>query len=121
VLGVMFGAMFGGFLLMMSRFQMVAVRDVRVVMALGVIAVLMGFRCFLMMSSCLFVMVRGLGVMVGKFLARHVPVLPLARHIARPRTIRPICDRRMNSVGFASARRERNSATSYAAPRRSIS
>ena len=74
----MFGAMFGGFLLMMGRFQMMAVRDMRVVMALGVIAVLMGFRCFLMMSSCLFVMVGSLGVVVGKFLARHSYALDVA-------------------------------------------
>ena len=37
MLGVMLGAVLGGFLLMMSRFQMVAVRDMRVMMALGVI------------------------------------------------------------------------------------
>jgi hypothetical protein len=100
MLGVMLGAVLGGFLLMMSRFQMVAVRDMRVMMALGVIAFLVGFRCFLVMTGGVFVVFGGLGVMVGKFLARHIPVLPFARHIARERTIRPLCDSRVKTVGF---------------------
>jgi hypothetical protein len=96
MVGVMLGAVLGGFLLMMSRFQMVAVRDMRMMMALGVLAIFVGFGCFLKMGGCLFVMCGGLSVMAGKFLARHFPVLPFARHIGRACTIRPIYDRRMN-------------------------
>jgi uncharacterized membrane protein len=95
VFGVVLSAMLGSLGLMMHRLKVMAMRDVSVMVPLSVIACLVSFGCFVMVRGRLLVMVASLGVVVGKFLARHSSVLPFARRIGRSRTIGLIFDRRM--------------------------
>jgi hypothetical protein len=67
----MLGAVFGRLGLMMFGLEMVAVRDVSVVVAFAVIAHLVRLRGFVVMARRLFVMFGGLGVMLRKLVLRH--------------------------------------------------
>ena len=61
----MLGAVFHRYLLVMLSLKVVAVRDMRVMMALGLIAVLVGLGGFLMMMLGMPVVLGGLAVMFG--------------------------------------------------------
>ena|SRR5450432_3100148 len=78
VFGVVLSAMLGSLGLMMHRLKVMAMRDVSVMVPLSVIACLVSFGCFVMVRGRLLVMVGSLGVVVGKFLARHSYALDVA-------------------------------------------
>jgi hypothetical protein len=64
------GVCFGGFVSVMLGVQMVSVGDVRVMRGLFVSAGIVVFRCFLVMTGRVFVMLRRLPMMFAEFL-RH--------------------------------------------------
>jgi len=61
----MLGAVLRGYLVVMLGLKVVAVCDMRVMMALGVIVVLLGLGGFLMMMLGMPVVLGGLAVMFG--------------------------------------------------------
>jgi hypothetical protein len=68
---MVFSAMLGGLGLMVLSFEVMAMRDVSVMVSLSVLACLVSLGCFVMVSGRLL-------VVVGKFLARHSYALDVA-------------------------------------------
>lgn len=81
---------------MLFGLKKVAVSDVRVMVALPVMAFLMRLGSFVMMFRCMFVMFGGFRVVIGEFLSGHCFLFGVSS--APHCTIGPSCDVRMNSL-----------------------
>jgi hypothetical protein len=71
VVGVMLGAVFGCFAVMMLGLEVVPMRDVRVMVALGVVAVFVSLGCFFVMMFGMPVMFGGLAVVFRQSRVAH--------------------------------------------------